>query len=150
MFHPPALQYIFIWSGRPSLNLEFSDSSGAEEIGPWLSPAPSSTARGHVDMYLDITAHTSKFQSWPQAWGPTHCSVVCPWKEGSREEAHTAPESSLGPLRQMILGSRVPGLGEGRHSLGCGEPRLQVNTSLDPTEPRPCGERLKETQRRVL
>lgn len=105
---------------------------------------------GHVDMYLDITAHTSKFQSWPQAWGPTHCSVVCPWKEGPREEAHTAPESSLGPLRQMILGSRVPGLGEGRHSLGCGEPRLQVNTSLDPTEPLPCGERLKETQRRVL
>lgn len=58
------------------MNLEFSDSSGTEEIGSWLaarpflSPAPSSTARDHVDMYLDITAHTSNSRHGPRLGDP--------------------------------------------------------------------------------
>lgn len=106
------------------MNLEFSDSSGTEEMGSWLaarpflSPAPSSTARDHVDMYLNITAHTSNSRHGPRLGDPpTHCSVVCPWKGVPREEAHTAPEGSLGPLREIILGSWVPGLGGERYRL---------------------------------
>lgn len=117
MFHPPALQIYLhmVWKAKFEfriLRLKWYRGNRLVAGSPPLS-VPSSILHGKGPRGRVSRHHRPhvQFQSWPQACGPTHCSVVCPWKGGPREEAHTAPESSLGPLREMILGSWVPGLG---------------------------------------